>query len=113
MRYSFALVTLSAGAVLAAVQPASQIGDGQVQAPTAVVTPAPVPVSSAPVEEETVYSTKHIIITSCPPEVVSCPAESIKYSSTVVPVVSSAPASSSNVSDAANSPKRAQMRCRY
>ena len=87
MRYSFVLATLGAGAAMAALQPVGQISDGQIQVSTGAVAP-PSPVTSAPVEEETVYSTKHIVITSCPPEVISCPAESIKTTSTVVPVVS-------------------------
>ena len=86
MRYSFALATLGAGAAMAALQPVGQISDGQIQVSTgaAAPVPAPSPVTSAPVEEETVYSTKHIVITSCPPEVVSCPA---RHTSVVVPVV--------------------------
>lgn len=94
MQYSFVLAALGASAVMGAMQPVGEIVDGQIQASTGAVAPvtSASPVTSAPVEEETVYSTKHIVITSCGPEVESCPARSIKTTSTVIPiVVSSAP----------------------
>ena len=92
MQYSFALAALGASAVMAAMQPVGQIVDGQIQVSTGAVAPS-TPVTSAPVQEETVYSTAHIVVTSCGPEVESCPARSIKTTSTVIPVVkSSAPA---------------------
>lgn len=83
MRYSFILAGLSAGAVMAAIQPVQQISDGQIQVP---VTSAAAPVSpaspSAPAPvAETVYSTQKVVITSCGPEVVSCPART--YTSVV------------------------------
>ena len=86
MRYSFVLAALSAGAVLAAVQPVSQISDGQVQAQVQPSAPA---VTAAPVApaEQTVKLTKSVVVTSCGPEVKSCPGSSY----------ASAPASTPNV----------------
>lgn len=93
MQYSFVLAALGASAVMGSMQPVGQITDGQIQVSTGAAETLPTPVTSAPVSEETVFITKHIVTTSCGPEVVSCPARSYHTTSTVIPVVKpSAPA---------------------
>ena len=92
MRYSLAVAALAGSAFASSTLPlpVNQISDGQVQVQTSI----PSPTTAAPVEEETVLSTKEVVITSCAPEVVSCPANFHSTSSIVVPVpkITSTPA---------------------
>lgn len=97
MRYTLAAAAI-VGAVVATPNygyaPVSQIGDGQLQAPTGTpaTTAAPyVPATSEAATESTVYSTEVKTITSCHPTVKSCPAESTVVSTTSYPVVYTQP----------------------